>query len=100
MQTTGRGNRELVAHGGHDGAAARGRIMTSLRVLLSRLMGRGRSAGELESEIRDHLGRLTAEYERSGLSRGEAEAAARRAFGAVTQLQEDYREQRRLAFFD
>jgi predicted permease len=72
----------------------------SLRVLLARLLGRGRTASDLDSEISNHLALLAADYERRGLSPADALAAARRHFGSVTQLQERYRDQRRLPWFD
>jgi predicted permease len=74
--------------------------VTSLRVLLSRLLGRGRTPSDLDSEISTHLSLLAADYERQGLSPANALAAARRNFGPVTQLREAYRDQRRLPLFD
>src|ERR1035438_6456942 len=99
-QTTRRRNRELVAHRRHDGPPAGERAMTGLRVFLSRLLGRGRTHAELESEIAAHLALLAADYERRGLSPADALAAARRHFGPITQLHETYRGQRRLPFLD
>src|ERR1022692_2076345 len=99
-QTARRRNRELVAHRRHDGPPAGERIVTGLRVLLSRLLGKGRTHAELDSEIAAHLALLAADYERRGLSPADALAAARRHFGPITQLHETYRDQRRLAFFD
>jgi hypothetical protein len=69
--------------------------VTALRVFLARLLGRGRSAAELDSEIAAHLSLLAADYERRGLSPADALAAARRHFGPITQLHETYRGQRR-----
>ena len=74
--------------------------MTPLRVLLSRLLGKGRNPAELESEIAAHLSLLAADYQRRGLSPADALAAARRHFGPITQLHETYRAQRRLPFLD
>ena len=74
--------------------------MTRLRVLLSRLLGRGRNPAALDGEIVAHLRMLTADYQRRGLSPADARAAARREFGSVTQLHERYREQRRPPSFD
>ena len=74
--------------------------MTALRVFLSRLLGRGRTAAELDSEIAAHLSLLAADYERRGLTPADALSAARRHFGPITQLHETYRDQRRLPFFD
>ncbi len=70
--------------------------MIPVRVLLSRLFGRGRTHTELDTEIAAHLSLLAADYERRGLSPADALAAARRHFGPVTQLHETYRNQRRL----
>ena len=69
--------------------------MTALRVFLARLLGRGRSAAELDSEIAAHLSLLAADYERRGLSPADALADARGHFGPITQLHETYRGQRR-----
>ena len=74
--------------------------MTALRVFLSRLLGRGSTAADLDREIADHLSLLAADYERRGLSPADARAAARRHFGPITQLRETYRDQRRLPFLD
>ena len=74
--------------------------MTALRVFLSRLLGRGSTAADLDREIADHLSLLAADYERRGLSPADARAAARRHFGPITQLHETYRDQRRLRFLD
>ena len=74
--------------------------MTALRVFLARLLGRGRTPSELDSEIAAHLALLAADYERRGLSPADALAAARRHFGPITQLHETYRDQRRLPFLD
>ena len=74
--------------------------MTALRVFLARLLGRGRTPSELDSEIAAHLSLLAADYERHGLSPADALAAARRHFGPITQLHETYRDQRRLPFLD
>ena len=74
--------------------------MTALRVFLARLLGRGRTPSELDSEIAAHLSLLAADYERRGLSPADALATARRHFGPITQIHETYRDQRRLPFLD
>ena len=74
--------------------------MTPLRVLLSRLLGKGRTHRELDTEIAAHLSLLAADYERRGLSPSDALAAARRHFGPIAQLHETYRDQRRLPILD
>jgi predicted permease len=68
-----------------------------MRVLLSRALGlfRRRSAEtQLDDEVRTHLDLLTADYERRGMSPAEARRAARRAFGGVEQMKEQYRDRR------
>jgi predicted permease len=52
---------------------------------------RRRMFGELSDEIRAHLEEKIEELLRSGMSRKEAEAAARREFGNVTLVEEDAR---------
>ena len=70
--------------------------MARLRMLLARLAalwtGRGRDC-DLCEEIDAHLERLAEEHSRRGAGAGEARAAARRAFGGVTQIQDAYRDQ-------
>lgn len=77
--------------------------MTVLRVIASRLLGllskRGRDA-ELKDEIHVHLDLLAAEHVRRGLSLDEAQAAARREFGAVEPIKERYRDQRGVPMID
>jgi putative ABC transport system permease protein len=51
----------------------------------------------LDEEIRSHLSALEADYIRSGMSPDEARLAARRAFGGVEQIKEQYRDQRQFA---
>jgi predicted permease len=77
--------------------------MTALRVLLSRVLGlfvARRRDQELTDEIEAHLDLLAEEHLRRGLSREDARAAARRAFGGVDQVKEAYRDQRGLPFVD
>src|ERR1035438_6343086 len=99
-QTTRRRSQELVPHRGDDGPPPGERIVTPLRVLLSRLLGKGRNPADLDSEIAAHLSLLAADYQRRGLSPADALTAARRHFGPITQLHETYRAQRRLPFLD
>ena len=61
--------------------------------------GRGRD-DELSEEIETHLALLASEYRRQGLSDDEARLAARRSFGGVDQVRQEYREQRRLPSID
>ena len=77
--------------------------MSRLRARFARLRGlfvARRRDVELNEEIAGHLDLLAADYERAGLSPGDARAAARRAFGGVAQVRETYREQRGLPFVD
>ena len=73
--------------------------MTRLRVWISRTLDvvlRRRRDARLSEEIQEHLDLLTAEQMRLGLSADAARAAARRAFGGVEQIKEEYRDQRGL----
>src|SRR5881396_74780 len=55
---------------------------------------------QLDAEIRDHLDRLAEDHVRRGLSPGDARAAARRDFGGVDQIKEQYRDAAGLRFID
>jgi predicted permease len=69
---------------------------------LQALVRRKRSDQALDEEIRVHLDLLTAEHTRRGMSLADARAAARRDFGGVDQITEQYRDQhgfRRLETF-
>jgi predicted permease len=77
--------------------------MSSLRIFFTRVMSlfrRGRLDADLDDEVRAHLDLLAAEYERRGMSHGEARAAARRAFGGVDQMKEIYRDRRGLPWIE
>ena len=74
--------------------------MTWWRMLIGRILGKGRSEAELNEEIGGHLDLLARDYEQRGMTGQDARLAARRAFGGVTQIKEHYREQRRLPFLD
>src|SRR6266576_1769171 len=58
---------------------------------LTQLFSRRRIYGELSEEIREHIDEETEELVGGGMSRKEADAAARRAFGNVTLTEEDSR---------
>jgi predicted permease len=67
----------------------------SARTAFSRLLSllrRKQQDADLDDEIRTHLDLLTAEYQRRGMTPGEARLAARRAFGGVQQMKEAYRD--------
>jgi predicted permease len=71
--------------------------MTTLRVWLARVAGLFRRSARdraLDDELRAHLDDLADDLADGGLSRAEAEAAARRAFGGLDQIKEAYRDQR------
>src|SRR5436190_17010019 len=87
----------MVPHRRHDGPHAGDRVVTALRVWVSRLLRRGR---DLDHELSDHLDLLTADLERQGIDPATARAEARRRLGNLTHICETQREQRRLPFFD
>ncbi|HVZ24123.1 MAG TPA: permease prefix domain 1-containing protein, partial [Vicinamibacterales bacterium] len=71
--------------------------MTVLRVWLARVAGLFRRSARdraLDAELRAHLDELADDMVDRGLSRTEAEASARRAFGGLDQIKEAYRDQR------
>jgi predicted permease len=77
--------------------------MTRLRVFLSRALDfvlRRRRDERLSEEIQAHLDLLAAEHMTRGLGADEARLAARREFGGVEQLREEYRDQRGLPRLD
>ena len=77
--------------------------MTSLRVLISRLLDffvKGRRERRLEEEISFHLELLAEENRKRGMSEREARAAARRSFGGVEQVKEVYRDRRGVPFVE
>ena len=75
--------------------------MRLLRVFRQRVrpLFRGAQAdSELESELADHLERLTEENIASGMEAGEARLAARRALGGMALIAEQCRDQRRVGW--
>jgi putative ABC transport system permease protein len=77
--------------------------MTALRVLVSRildLVAGGRREQRLNAEIQAHLDELTEEFVAKGMAAAEARAAARRVFGSVDQIKDEYRDQRGLPGLD
>src|SRR5947207_10038644 len=86
--------------------------MPSCRSERERLMGhdllfrirarfqRRRPDAEMDLELRDHIDRETSHYMACGPSRDEAERRARAAVGPVTQIREDCREARGLAWLE
>ena len=70
--------------------------MTALRVFVAKmraLLSRESHPGS-NDEVEEHIRLLTERYVRQGLSTHDAARAARRQFGNMTRLQEDWREQR------
>jgi predicted permease len=77
--------------------------MSALRTLTARvgaLFCRDRDEEGLADEIAAHLELLATEYQRRGLSAGDARAAARREFGGVDLVKERVRDQRGFLWFD
>src|SRR5258708_6570970 len=77
--------------------------MRRLHVLFSRIRGfftGGGQAREFDEEVEAHLALLAEDFERRGMPAGEARDAARRSFGAVTQIKEENRERRGLPQLD
>jgi predicted permease len=75
----------------------------AIRQFMTRLLPwfrRRWSDADLSDEIRGHLELLTAEHVRRGMSPHEARVAARRDFGGLDQVREQYRDQRALPFVD
>jgi putative ABC transport system permease protein len=73
------------------------------RVFLSRVLDlvfRRRRDRRLDEELHSHLQLLTEDYRARGLSPTDAAAAARRAFGRLDHVSEDYRDQRGLPVLD
>jgi putative ABC transport system permease protein len=74
-----------------------------LRTLAARLrglFGNRKSDQELDGEIETHLRLLIERYVRQGMTEADAASAARRQFGNVTLLQEEYREMRGIRVID
>ena len=71
-----------------------------MRTLLSRLLEivrRSSREARLDAEMQAHLDLLADDYVAKGLPRGDAELAARRAFGGVDQAKARYRDRRGVA---
>jgi len=69
----------------------------NLRIALVRLAGmfrRSRLERELDQDIQEHLQMATEDNLRRGMSPREAAEAARRAFGGMEQMKEEFRDQR------
>ena len=62
------------------------RLMDSMRLRVRSFLQDSQVEQELDRELRFHLEEHVAELMRTGMSRADAEAAARRAFGGVDQI--------------
>ena len=77
--------------------------MNAVRTLIHRARGtifRNRLDNELDEEVRAHLTMQADEFERQGMLPEQARLAARRRFGGVDQMKEQYRDQRGLRAVD
>jgi MacB-like periplasmic core domain len=77
--------------------------MSWLRVLASRLRGifvNQEADRELDREIEEHLRSLAERFVRQGMSREEAEYAARCHFGGIAQLRESHRDARGIPWIE
>ena len=77
--------------------------MSTIREFLSRVaasLGKGRDDAELDDEVRTHLDLLAEDFVRRGMTPAEARTAARREFGGVDQIKEQYRDLRRWPWID
>ena len=68
------------------------RLIDRLHLRVRSFLEGNRVEQELDREVRFHLEEHVAELTRSGMSRSDAEAAARRAFGGVEQIKESVRD--------
>ncbi len=78
-------------------------MLTWFRLILSRLTGIAKKqtlAGELSDELRVHHEMLREENMRRGMSREEADRHANMSLGNATNIQERYRDQAALPFFE
>ena len=68
------------------------RTMDRIRLRARSILKGGHVEQELDRELRFHLDEQVAELMQAGMSRADAEAAARRAFGGVDQIKESVRD--------
>jgi predicted permease len=76
------------------------RVLDEARLRLRSLFRRRKVEDELDAEFRFHLDHLIEENIASGMTPDEAQTAARRAIGAITQLQEECRDMRGTQFLE
>ena len=75
-------------------------MLADLKFRLRALFRRDAMEAELDDELRFHLERETEKHVRAGLSRGQAERAARIAFGGVDRIKDDARDARGITAWD
>ena len=78
-------------------------MVRQVLVVLGRIcavFGARSANAQLDAEIHDHLDNLTQDHMRRGLEYADARAAARRDFGGMDQIKEQYRDQRVLLWLD
>ena len=68
------------------------RTMDRIRLRARSILKGGHVEQELDRELRFHLDEQVAELMQAGMSRADAEVAARRAFGGVDQIKESVRD--------
>jgi putative ABC transport system permease protein len=71
-------------------------MLRELRSRVAGLLRRGRAEANLDDEVRFHVDMLVESNIRRGMSPEEARTAALRTFGGITQMKEEYRDQRSL----
>ena len=75
--------------------------MSSLGALLARIQAMfSRDPDRINAEIEQHIDFIAADYVRSGMTEEEARYAAKREFGNVTAVQQEYREQNGLPILE
>ena len=76
------------------------KLLSSVRSVVSALLGRARVENETDEELRAHVQNRADDLERSGLTRAEAERRARIEFGGHERFKEECREARGTNFFE
>jgi predicted permease len=76
------------------------RHLRRLFAKLSSLIRRGRAEQELDREVSAHLALLEDEFQRRGMSPGDARMQARRAYGGIEQAKQLHREERSVLWLE
>lgn len=71
-----------------------------MRQRIRALFRRSRFEAELDSELRDHIEKYAGELVKGGMGQAEADARARREFGAVAQVKDEVRDASGLSWAD